>query len=221
MAQHYQVHPDTPQQRQINQICDDLRRGKIALYPTDTVPAIGCDMTSPQAVKRVRQIKRLSNAKPLTFLCSSLSHISDYAVVSDAAYRLMRQLIPGPYTFILPATKLVPRIVMDPKRKNTGIRVPDNAICQSVLQTLGNPIISTSAHIPESGASPKWDEMDEAIDPSSARLWDRFDGIVDLVIDDEQDEFSTDVSTVVDLTSHNPSLIRKGTNWETVAELLS
>ena len=220
MAQHYRVHPDTPQQRQVDRICEDLRRGKIALYPTDTVPAIGCDMTSPQAVKRVRQIKRLSNDKPLTFLCSSLSNIADYAVVSDAAYRLMRQLIPGPYTFVLPATKLVPRVVMSPKRKTTGIRVPDNAICQSLLQALGNPIISTSAHIPEAGPAPKWDEMDEEVDPSSASLWDQFEGIVDLVIDNEQDEFSTDVSTVVDLTSYEPSLIRKGTNWEVVAELL-
>ncbi len=221
MAQHYRIHPETPQQRQIDRICEDLQRGKIALYPTDTVPAIGCDMTSPQAVKRVRQIKRLSNDKPLTFLCSSLSNISDYAVVSDRAYRLMRQLIPGPYTFVLPATKLVPRVVMDPKRKTTGIRVPDNAICQGVLQTLGNPIISTSAHIPEPGETPKWDEMDEDTDPSSARLWDQFEGIVDLVVDDEMDEFSTDVSTVVDLTDYEPILLRKGADWETVAELVN
>ncbi|MEM9772844.1 MAG: L-threonylcarbamoyladenylate synthase [Cyanobacteria bacterium P01_D01_bin.73] len=220
MAQHYQVHPETPQQREIDRVCDNLRRGKIALYPTDTVPAIGCDMTSPQAVKRVRQIKRLSNDKPLTFLCSSLSNISDYAVVSDEAYRLMRQLIPGPYTFVLPATKLVPRIVMDPRRKTTGIRVPDNAICQSLLQTLGNPVISTSAHISDASSAPKWDEMGEEVDPSSARLWDQFDGIVDLVVDDKRDEFSTDVSTVVDLTTHKPNLLRKGIDWETVADLL-
>ncbi|MGD1850418.1 MAG: L-threonylcarbamoyladenylate synthase [Cyanophyceae cyanobacterium] len=219
MAQHYQVHPETPQQREVDRVCNDLRRGKIALYPTDTVPAIGCDMTSPQAVKRVRQIKRLSNDKPLTFLCSSLSNISDYAVVSDEAYRVMRQLIPGPYTFVLPATKLVPRVVMNPKRKNVGIRVPDNAICQSLLQTLRNPIVSTSAHIPEETPAPKWDEM-EKVDLSSARLWDQFDGIVDLVIDDKQVEFSTDVSTVVDLTTYDPILLRKGTHWEMVADLL-
>ncbi|MEM6502847.1 MAG: L-threonylcarbamoyladenylate synthase [Cyanobacteria bacterium P01_C01_bin.89] len=219
MAQHYQVHPDTPQQREVDRICEALRRGKIALYPTDTVPAIGCDMTSPQAVKRVRQIKRLSNDKPLTFLCSSLSNISDYAVVSDEAYRLMRQLIPGPYTFVLPATKLVPRVVMDPKRKNVGIRVPNSAICQSLLQTLGNPIISTSAHITENSAAPKWDEMEQG-DRSSARLWDQLDGIVDLVIDDKQVEFETNVSTVVDLTTYDPVLLRKGMNWEVVADLL-
>ncbi|NEP04243.1 MAG: threonylcarbamoyl-AMP synthase, partial [Okeania sp. SIO4D6] len=147
MAIFYELHPDTPQQRRVEQIISDLKNGAVMLYPTDTVYAIGCDLYAKSAVERVRQIKQLSNDKPLTFLCSSLSNIANYAIVSDSAYRIIKRLIPGPYTFVLPATKLVPRLVMSPKRKTTGIRVPDNQSCLSLLETLANPIISTSAHI--------------------------------------------------------------------------
>ncbi|NES98463.1 MAG: threonylcarbamoyl-AMP synthase, partial [Desertifilum sp. SIO1I2] len=147
MAILYTVHPTTPQKRTIEEIRDALRNGAVMLYPTDTVYAIGCDLNVKSAVERVRQIKQLSNDKPLTFLCPSLSNVASYATVSDPAYRIMKSLIPGPYTFLLPATKLVPRMVMAPKRKTTGIRVPDHAICQELLNALGNPIISTSAHL--------------------------------------------------------------------------
>ena len=153
MAEIYEIHPDTPQVRRIEQIRDALQNDAVMLYPTDTVYAIGCDLNSKSALERVRRIKRLSNDKPLTFLCPSLSNIAQYARVSDPAYRIMRRLIPGPYTFLLPATKLVPKLVKDPKRKTTGIRVPDQPICLALLQTLGNPIISTSAHLPYDDAT--------------------------------------------------------------------
>ena len=147
MATIYEVHPQTPQTRKIDEIVAALKNGAVMLYPTDTVYAIGCDLQSMTGVDRVRRIKQMSNDKPLTFLCQSLSNISAYAIVSDPAYRLMKHLIPGTYTFILPATKLVPKLVQDPKRKTTGIRVPKYPLCQILLESLGNPIISASAHI--------------------------------------------------------------------------
>ena len=137
MATYYSIHPDNPQKRYLEEIIAQLKDGAIMLYPTDTVYAIGCDLSVKSAVQRVRRLKQLSNDKPLTFLCSSLSNISEYAWVTDRAYRVMKRLIPGPYTFLLPATKLVPKLVMSPKRKTTGIRVPDRLICQELLDTLG------------------------------------------------------------------------------------
>ena len=213
MATLYKIHPDTPQTRQIQVIRDALRDGAVMLYPTDTVYAIGCDLNVKSAVERVRRIKQLSSDKPLTFLCSSLSNISEYAVVNDPAYRLIRRLIPGTYTFLLPATKLVPRLVMNPKRKTTGIRVPDHTICQTLLQSLGNPIISTSAP----------SAIEEADAPlSQAELLDHFEKLVDLmIVDTKTDEhlpIRSQVSTILDLTTEEAVLVRKGLGWEAIAD---
>ncbi|EAZ88663.1 L-threonylcarbamoyladenylate synthase [Crocosphaera chwakensis] len=207
MAILYDLHPENPQPRRIDEICDSLRKGAIMLYPTDTVYAIGCDLNSKSAVQRVRQLKQLSNDKPLTFLCSSLSNIADYAGVTDEAYRIMKRVIPGPYTFLLPATKAVPKLVMSPKRKTTGIRVPDHPICQAILTELNNPIISTSAHLPdEEGEFP-------TIGLEKARLFDILESQVDMIIDNSL-EPGFDVSTILDMTSDPPSIIRQGLGWE-------
>jgi tRNA threonylcarbamoyl adenosine modification protein (Sua5/YciO/YrdC/YwlC family) len=207
MATIYTVHPETPQIRRIEEIRNALQDGAVMLYPTDTVYAIGCDLNVKSAVERVRRLKQLSNDKPLTFLCSSLSNIAEYALVSDSAYRLMRSLIPGPYTFLLPATKLVPRLVMSPKRKTSGIRVPDHPVCQALLKALGNPVISTSAHLAdEEGKIP-------TIGLERAKLFDEFDGLVDIIVDDGS-EPGTQVSTIVDMTGEEPVMVRKGLGWE-------
>lgn len=212
MAKIYEVHPDNPQVRALDQIRDALRDGAVMLYPTDTVYAIGCDLNVKSAVERVRRIKQLANDKPLTFLCPSLSNVATYARVSDTAYRIMKHLIPGPYTFLLPATKLVPRLVQDPKRKTTGIRVPDNAVCLALLNALGNPIISTSAHLLE-------DEQGRALieetqsNVSRVELFDRLDKLVDLIVDDGS-ELGYEVSTIIDLTTDYPAIARKGKGWE-------
>ena len=183
MAKIYTVHPDNPQLRTIEKIKQALQDGAVMLYPTDTVYAIGCDLNVKSAVERVRLLKQLANDKPLTFLCPSLSNVATYATVSDPAYRIMKHLIPGPYTFVLPATKLVPRLVQSPKRKTTGIRVPDHAVCLALLNALGNPIISTSAYLPE-------DEQGEPLSVrtqnqvSRVELFDRLDKLVDAIVDD-------------------------------------
>lgn len=206
MATIYSLHPQTPQSRTIEQIRAALRSGAVMLYPTDTVYAIGCDLTSKQAIDRVRKIKQLSNDKPLTFLCPSLSDISQYAIVTDRAYRTMRHLIPGPYTFLLPATKLVPKLVMNPKRKTTGIRVPNHPVSQALLTALGNPIISTSAH-------PVMEDEPEPDRISQAELFDRFESMVDLIVDDGS-EPGTQVSTILDFSTDTPTLLRRGLGWE-------
>lgn len=211
MAQYYSLHPETPQERIVGQIQQDLRDGAVMLYPTDTVYAIGCDLYQKSAVERVRQLKQLANDKPLTFLSSSLSDIAQYAVVTDTAYRIMKCLIPGTYTFILPATKLVPRLVMSPKRKTTGIRVPDQAVCQAILQGLGHPIISTSAHLPdEQGEFP-------TLGLEKAKLLDSLAGLVDIIVDDGS-PVGTEPSTILDLTTENPEIIRKGLGWEAMLD---
>lgn len=217
MATIHRLNPDNPQERTIAQIVNALRGGAIMLYPTDTVYAIGCDLMSKSAVQRVRQLKQMSNDKPLTFLCSSLSNIAEYAIVSNANYRTMKSLVPGPFTFILPATKQVPKLVMNPKRKTTGIRVPDHKLSQMIIERLQNPIISTSANLRDMQADD--DEFDYAVKGVKQRhvcelpkieLFDRFSKLVDLIIDDGS-ENGSEVSTIVDLTDDlHPEVIRQG-----------
>jgi tRNA threonylcarbamoyl adenosine modification protein (Sua5/YciO/YrdC/YwlC family) len=214
MASIYTLHPETPQSRSVEQILQALRDGAVMLYPTDTVYAIGCDLNSKSAIQRVRQIKQLSNDKPLTFLCSSLSNIAQYAMVSDNAYRIMRRLIPGPFTFLLPATKQVPKLVMNPKRRSTGIRVPDQVISQTLLQGLGNPIISASAHrLDEAGGV-----VPESNFTSRFELFDCFDNLVDVIID-QGEELNNQVSTILDLTSEEPIVVRRGLGWEAIEKI--
>lgn len=210
MARIYELHPKDPQSRHVEQVVKQLRDGAVMLYPTDTVYAIGCDLNSKQAIKRVREIKQMSNEKPLTFLCSSLSNIAEYAVVQDFAYKVMRHLIPGPYTFVLPTTKQVPKLVMSPKRKTTGIRVPDHKVSQALLAELGNPIISTSAHVtdPEAIAA-------EVPYYSRYELFDALDGVVDLIIDSDE-EPGYNVSTILEMTDSEPLVVRKGLGYEEV-----
>jgi tRNA threonylcarbamoyl adenosine modification protein (Sua5/YciO/YrdC/YwlC family) len=210
MATLYTLHPDTPQSRTIDTLRDALRKGAVMLYPTDTMYAIGCDLSSKTAIQRVRQIKQLSNDKPLTFLCPSLSNIAQYAVVTDSAYRFMRRLVPGPYTFLLPATKLVPKLVMNPKRRTTGIRVPNHPISLALMNALENPIISTSAHMTEE------DDRAEVPRVSRFELFDNLEKLVDVIIDDGTEPGNA-VSTIVDLTEAEPILVRRGLGWEEAA----
>ncbi|MBE9051825.1 threonylcarbamoyl-AMP synthase [Nostocales cyanobacterium LEGE 11386] len=213
MAKIFAVHPDNPQIRRIEEIKSALSSGAVMLYPTDTVYAIGCDLNAKSAVERVRQIKQLANDKPLTFLCPSLSNVATYAFVSDTAYRIMKRLIPGTYTFLLPATKLVPRLVQSPKRKTTGIRVPDHTVCLALLAALENPIISTSAHLPPDDEQI---ELDSEPRLSRVELFDRLDNLVDVIIDTGE-EPTYEVSTILDLTGDEPMMTRRGLGWEAAA----
>ena len=212
MATVYNIHPEDPQPRQIEALRDDLRQGAIMLYPTDTVYAIGCDLNAKNTIKRVRQLKQLANDKPLTFLCSSLSNIASYAQVEDTAYKIIKHLIPGPYTFLLPATKAVPKMVMNPKRRTTGIRVPKSPLCHALIDALDNPIISTSAL---SVVCNSTEDDIEAL--SKAELFDRIEKQVDVIVDSDTD-LRYQVSTIIDLTSSSPQVIRQGLGWQAAVE---
>jgi tRNA threonylcarbamoyl adenosine modification protein (Sua5/YciO/YrdC/YwlC family) len=142
-----EINPVNPDPRKIERVVNLLRSGGVIAYPTDTIYGIGCDIMNKKAIERVYQIKKWPKSKPFSFICSDLKNISQYAKVSNWAYKTMRRLLPGPYTFILEGSHQVPKMMLT-KRKTAGIRVPDNPICMALINSLGNPILSTSAAIP-------------------------------------------------------------------------
>jgi len=192
----YELHPETPQLRYINKAVDVLKSGGVIIYPTDTIYGIGCDIFNLQAIERIFTIKNESTEKLFSFVCSDLKDISKYAKVSDYAYRTMKHLLPGPYTFILPAAKLVPKTLWS-KRKTVGIRVPNNNVTLSLVKELGNPIISTSA-------TNRRGEI--LVDPSEIRAI--FNSQVDLML--SSGIISQNPSSVIDLSDEAPEVIREG-----------
>jgi len=190
------VNPFNPQTRLIQRAVDILTKGGILVYPTDTNYGIGCDILNKKAIERIYQLKQRDKSKPFSFICSELKNISHYAKVSNYAYKTMKRLLPGPYTFILEGSKLVPKIMLT-KRKTAGIRVPDHKICLELVKGLGNPIITTSATMPDGST------LNE---PSL--IHERFGSRVDLVIDG--DVVSGKPSSVVSLIDDMPVVIRKG-----------
>ncbi|MBU4582619.1 MAG: threonylcarbamoyl-AMP synthase [Proteobacteria bacterium] len=137
------INNHNPQMRLIRRAVEILRGGGIVIYPTDTVYGMGCDLFNKRGIERIYEIQRRDRKQPLSFICADLKDISRYARVSDDAYKIMKRLLPGPYTFILEASRAVPKIIL-PKRQTTGIRVPDNRICQTLIAEMGSPVISTS-----------------------------------------------------------------------------
>ncbi|MDD3618991.1 MAG: L-threonylcarbamoyladenylate synthase [Desulfobulbaceae bacterium] len=192
-----EINPYNPQARLIAQVIEVLRKGGVICYPTDTMYGIGCDIFNQKAVKRVYQIKKRPKHKPFSFMCSDLKNISEYSHVGNTAYRLMRKCLPGPYTFVLPGTKLVPRIMLT-KQKTVGIRVPDHAISLALVKGLSNPILNTSAVL-ESGGPVPLDGYD---------VNDLFCNQVDLIIDGGQ--IVPAPSTVVSLIDDRPEILREG-----------
>jgi tRNA threonylcarbamoyl adenosine modification protein (Sua5/YciO/YrdC/YwlC family) len=191
-----EINPINPEQRKIDRVVDLLRQGGVTAYPTDTIYGIGCDITNKKAIERVYQIKQWPKHKPFSFICSDLKNISQYAKVSNYAYKTMRRLLPGPYTFILAGSNQVPKMMLT-KRKTAGIRVPAHPICQSLINTLGNPVISTSAATPEGELfSEPW-----LID-------DYFGKRIDLVIDGGP--VPGEPSSVVSLIGDEPDVLRAG-----------
>ena len=191
-----QINPINPQERLIRSVVEHLKKGGIIAYPTDTFYGIGCDIMNKKAIERVYQIKQRQKNKPFSFICSNLKHISLYAKVSNYAYRTMKRLLPGPYTFILEGSKLVPRIMLT-KRKTAGIRVPDHRICFSLTEALGNPILSTSATLPDG---------EILADPSL--IHDRFNSHLDIVIDGGPTPGRP--SSVISLMGDFPEVLREG-----------
>ena len=194
--EYYEIHLLNPQQRFINKAVKVLKEGGIIIYPTDTVYGIGCDILNKTAIGRIQEIKNNPDIKLLSFICPNLKDISKYAKVSDYAYKTMKHLLPGPYTFILPAAKQVPKKLWN-KRKSVGIRVPDHKIAISIVEGLGNPIISTSA------TNRKGEVL---FDPLEIR--NIFNSQVDLML--ASGNLNGTPSSVIDLSEDTPVIVRQG-----------
>lgn len=190
------INPKNPQERLITNVVEILKKGGVIAYPTDTYYGIGCDIMNKKAIERIYQLKHRNKIKPFSFICSGLKNISHYAKVSNYAYKTMKRLLPGPYTFILGGSKLVPKIMLT-KRKTAGIRVPDNSICLALIEALGNPIISTSATKPDGTI---------IYDPSL--IHDFYHPRIDMVIDGGPVPGLP--SSVISLINDIPEIIRKG-----------
>ena len=145
MAEIITVHPDHLKGRHIQHAADALRRGAVIIYPTDTIYGLGCDITNKQAIERIRRIKGRDDKKPMSFICADLTNVSQYAHVSNFAYRILKRCLPGAYTFVLPASRQTPRLLQT-KQKTIGLRVPNHPVPLALVQELGGPIISTSAN---------------------------------------------------------------------------
>ena len=198
MSQFFQIHPQNPQLRLIRQAVELLRDGAVIVYPTDSAYALGCHMGDKKALERIIRIRQLSEKHNFTLICRDLSEISTYAKVSNMAYRILNNHTPGPYTFILPATRDVPRRLMHPKRRTIGLRVPDHKITRALLDGLNEPLMSTTLILP--GESVPMTDVDEI-----RRLLEHQ---VELVIDGGS--CGIDPSTVVDMTDDMPRVIRIG-----------
>ena len=192
------VHPDNPQERIIQQVASCLKEGGVIVYPTDTVYGFGCDIFQPKAVERICRIKGIDPEKAnLSFVCSDLSDLSKYArAITTPQYRFIKQYIPGPFTFILPASKEVPKMLKS-KKNTIGLRVPDHHITHAIASALGHPILSSSL---------PGDMVEEYTDPEI--IHDRFGKLVDIVVDGGIG--GMEYSTVVDMTDEQPEIIRQG-----------
>ncbi len=195
MSTIFHTNPINPQKRHIQRVVEALTEGKLVSYPTDTTYGIGCDLLNKRAIEKIYALKKRDRRKPVSILCSDLKELSQYGVISNSAYRILRRLLPGPYTFVLPATPLVPKVMLTPQ-KMVGARIPDSRIVRDMVEGLGRPVISTSATL-----------EDGTILNDPEAIEKRFRGTIEIVI---AEECPGAPSSIVDLTGEEPVLIRKG-----------
>jgi tRNA threonylcarbamoyl adenosine modification protein (Sua5/YciO/YrdC/YwlC family) len=197
------IHPDNPPPRLIRQVVETLEKGGVIIYPTDTIYGLGCDIFQQKAIERIARIKNVNPQKAqLSFVCSDLSHLSDFAKqITTSTYRLLKEKLPGPFTFILPASKMVPRILQS-KKDTIGLRIPDNNIALAIVRELGRPILS---------ASLPGEQVEDYTDPEV--MYENFMNEVDIVIDGGIG--GAVPSTIIDYTGEGPVLVREGLGkWE-------
>lgn len=198
MSQFFQIHVENPQQRLINQAAEIIEKGGVVIYPTDTTYALACAIGNKAGIERIRQLRQLDEKHNFTLICRDLSDLGIYAKVSTSAFRLLKTYTPGPYTFILEATREVPRILMHPKRRTIGLRVPNFPITQALLGRLEQPLLTTSLIMPGDSLP--------MTDPYEIR--DLLEKRVELIIDGGMG--GLEVSTVVNLVDDTPEVIREG-----------
>lgn len=199
MAEFIRIYNENPNPKEIKKVVDCLRAGGLIIYPTDTVYGLGCDITDNRALERIAQIRGVKLAKAnFSFICKDLSNLSDYVRQIDTyTFKILKRALPGPYTFILPGSNKLPTVFK--KKKTVGIRVPDNNICKAIVDSLGNPIVSTSIY-----------DEDEVIEYTTdpELILEKWNNLVDIVIDGGYGDNIP--STIIDLTSSEPELIREG-----------
>lgn len=200
MAQYFVIHPDNPQARLVRQAVNILRDGGVIVYPTDSTYALGCVIGNANAQKRIREIRALDERHHFTLVCRNLAEIGTYAQVDNRQFRLLKANTPGPYTFLLKATREVPRRLQHPKRNTIGLRVPQHVVAQAILEDLGEPLLSVSLLLPEDG--------DEAPPNEAWQIRDRLERQVDLVVD--AGACLAEPTSVIDLTAERPLLVRRG-----------
>lgn len=211
MAERIKLHPETPHAKRIFEVADKVREGAVVLLPTDSQYALVCDYKNKKGIERIRKIRQLGSDDHLSLLCDSLSGIAKFAHISDENFKLIKRLIPGPYTLILPATKEVPKLLVHPKKKTVGIRVPDYPICQELAAEVGNPMLAITAKKPN-------------LTNGDLESFDRepflreFEKLVDVIIDNQQDLPARE-TTVIDLTDETARIVRAGLGVDEAEEI--
>jgi tRNA threonylcarbamoyl adenosine modification protein (Sua5/YciO/YrdC/YwlC family) len=209
VAQYFQVHPTHPQPRLVRQAAEIVRRGGLIAYPTDSCYALGCRIGDAGAVTRLRRIRGIDAKHLLTLVCRDLSEIASYAIVDNAQYQLLRALTPGSFTFVLPATREVPRRLLHPRRKRIGVRVPQHPVAHALLAELGEPMLSATLALPG----------DAAPLSGAQEIRERLEHQLDLVID--AGACGTEPTTVVDLTGAEAQILRRGKGVERLIKFLA
>lgn len=198
MAQYIQIHPQTPQERLIKRAVEVVRNGGLIVYPSDSSYALGCQIDSKDGLDRICRIRQLGQEHRFALVCLDLSQISSFAKIGNEAFRLIKSLTPGPFTFILKATKEVPRRLQHPKRKTIGIRIPDSPIAQALVRELAEPLFSSTLILPG--------DEDAMTDPHEIR--ERLEKVVDLIIDADIVPYVP--TTIIGFTEDMPEIIRQG-----------
>ncbi|MCC9154512.1 threonylcarbamoyl-AMP synthase [Streptomyces parvulus] len=198
MAKYFDVHPDNPQPRSIAQVADSVRSGALIAYPTDSCYALGCRLGSRDGIDRIRSIRQLDNRHHFTLVCQDFAQLGQFVQIDNDVFRAIKASTPGSYTFILPATREVPRMLQHPKKKTVGVRIPDHVVTQALLTELGEPLLSSTLLLPgeEEPMTQGWE------------IKDRLDHVVDAVID--SGDCGTEPTTVVDFSGGEAEIVRYG-----------
>lgn len=198
MAKYFDVHPDNPQPRTVAQIADSVRSGALIAYPTDSCYALGCQLGSRDGMDRIRSIRHLDDRHHFTLVCQNFAQLGQFVRVDNDVFRAIKASTPGSYTFILPATKEVPRKLLNARKKTVGVRIPDHVVTQALLAELGEPLLSSTLLLPDE---------DEAM-TQGWEIKDRLDHVVDAVVD--SGDCGTEPTTVIDFSSGEAEIIRYG-----------